>query len=327
MSGMSKENKIVVLLSSYNGEKYILEQLYSLENQSYQFFDLYIRDDVSTDGTLDLIRQFKSQSSLSITLLDASENVGALRSFEILLREALTCGDYKYFMFCDQDDVWLESKVYLTFHAFIELQINYFEDEPTLLYTDLQVVDDKLRILAPSFWNYFNLDPSNNSTNYLAMQCNVTGCTMIFNRPLALLALPFSDKTIMHDHWMGLVAATMGRIHYLDKATILYRQHGSNISGGAQHFGIKYIVKKALKYFSTSEFDEVLGRQIEQSRAFLNAYGTLLAEKEKATLEALVSLEDSSLPTRTKTVLKFRLYKHGFIRNIGLFMWLLKMRT
>jgi glycosyltransferase involved in cell wall biosynthesis len=320
-----KQNILAVVLSSYNGEKYIKEQLVSLQNQSYTSFDLFIRDDASRDNTLKIIEEFKDSSSLHVNLLKADKNIGALRSFEVLLKMVLEYPQYETIMLCDQDDIWLEDKIKLSLDAFINFENSVKKDIPLLLYTDLFVVDENLTTLSSSFWKYFNLNPSNNSLNSLIVQCNVTGCTMIFNKTLASLALPFSDATVMHDHWLGLVATSMGEISYIDKSTIKYRQHSTNVSGGADHFGVSYILKKALKYFNSDEFYQVLGRQIEQAKAFLDLYGTKLSHKDYELLSAFISLEKLSLASRIKTVMKYKLYKHGLIRNIGLFMWLLKM--
>lgn len=318
-------NTISILLSTYNGEKYIIEQLTSLENQSYSYFDLYIRDDASTDNTIKLIKEFQSQSTLSITLLSTEKNLGARDSFEYLLKYGVQTQQYEYFMFCDQDDIWFKDKVLQSYDKIQRFEEQFSDAEPLLIYTDLQVVDENLNILGNSLWKDFNLDPEKNSLNYLAMQCNITGCTMIFNRKLAELALPFTPDTIMHDYWIALVASTMGHINYLDKPTIAYRQHGSNVSGGADKFNFTYISQKALKIFNADEFYQVLGRQIMQSKSFLLQYHDHLSKENMEILKAITALQSVSLLKRITLVIKYKLYKHGTIRNIGLFLWIIKM--
>lgn len=315
-------NNIAILLSTYNGEAYILDQLESLENQSYLNFDLYIRDDASKDNTLALIKQFQSRSSLSIILLPTDKNLGARDSFQCLLKYSIQSQEYGYLMFCDQDDVWFKDKVLESYE-----KIQSFDNplEPLLIYTDLQVVDENLYILGDSLWHDFNLDPNKKSLNYLAMQCNITGCTMIFNRKLAELSLPFTSDTIMHDYWIALVASGMGQVNYLNKSTIAYRQHGSNVSGGADKFNFTYISQKALKIFNADEFYQVLGRQIIQSKSFLLQYRDQLSNENIEILEAISALESVSLIKRIALVIKYKLYKHGIIRNIGLFLWIIKM--
>ncbi len=315
---------LAILLSTYNGEKFLLEQLNSLENQSYKNFTLYIRDDGSCDSTRNILEEFISQSSLRIVLLDADTNSGVIKSFEILLLFSMQNKSHLYFMFCDQDDVWLQEKVAMSYKKIKILQEQQKSKKSILVYTDLQVVDENLHILSDSFWKHFHLNPAKNCINSLAMQCNITGCTMIFNRELAQLSLPFVKESIMHDHWIGLVASAFGEIDYLTNSTIAYRQHASNVSGGAPKFNLSYISKKALKYFQKDEFHEVLGRQILQAKAFLHAYETDLAQENRDILNAIIALENASKIQRIKLLMRYKLYKHGFIRNIGLILWLIK---
>ena len=318
-------NNIAILLSTYNGEKYILDQLNSLEDQSYPHFDLFIRDDASKDQTLQIIEKFKSNSQLNIIILPTENNLGAKNSFQSLLTYTVQYKKYQYFMFCDQDDVWFKDKVLLSYQKIQKLKDTCGTEKPLLVYTDLQVVDENLNILGKSLWQDFNLDPKNNSLNYMAMQCNVTGCTMIFNHALVKGSLPFTSAAIMHDYWIAMLATSLGHIDYLNQQTIAYRQHSHNVSGGADKFNFSYISQKAMKFFDPNEFHEVLGRQIIQSESFLLKYKNNLSNDKIEILEAITKLPSVSLLKRVYLVVKYKLYKQGFIRNMGLFLWLIKI--
>jgi len=318
-------NTIAILLSTYNGEKYIIDQLKSLENQSYPYFDLHIRDDASSDDTLQLIENFKSESNMNITILPTKNNLGAKNNFEFLLENSLQAKQYEYFMFCDQDDVWFNDKIIRSYEKIQQLENEFSSMQPLLIYTNLQVVDETLHILGDSLWNDFHLDPKKNALNFLAMQCNITGCTMMFNRKLAKLSLPFPTEAIMHDYWVGMVASSLGQLDYLDKATISYRQHGNNVSGGADKFNLRYIIHKASKFFNNDEYYEVLGRQIMQSESFLLQYKSYLAEDKIEILEAMISHQSVSFFKRITLMKKYQLYKQNTIRNIGLILWFMKM--
>ena len=319
-----KNPPVAIVISTYNGERFLAEQLHSLASQSMQSFDLYIRDDGSTDSTLQIIRQFQESSSISMTLLESTGNVGTLKSFEILLKTALSHEAYEYFMFCDQDDVWFADKVEVSYRAITRLQQHCGSVMPLLIYTDLQVVDETLQVLGESFWRYFHLNPQKNRCSDIAMQCNVTGCTMIFNRSLAAAALPFESKAVMHDHWLALIASALGAVDYIDKPTLSYRQHGNNVSGGAPKFNVAYIVRKARKYWQNNEFYEVLGRQIDQADVFVERYASLCSSECLEALRAMTRLSSSSISERVVSAVRYGLYKHGLLRNIGLFFWLLK---
>ncbi len=322
---MVSDSSIAVLLSTYNGEKYLAEQLESLEAQRFRAFDLFIRDDGSSDRTREYIKQFQARSNLNIVILESQENVGAIKSFELLLRRALEVKQYEYFMFCDQDDVWFSNKIEISFGAIEKLRQRHGAKQMLLVYTDLEVVDEQLHLLSKSFWRYFHLDPAKNRCNHIAMQCNVTGCTMILNRALATAALPFAVECTMHDHWIALVASSFGVIDYVDDATIAYRQHHANVSGGAPKFNLSYIITKALKYGKEDEFHEVLGRQIAQAEAMITQYESSYSSRCFAVFYAMSGLSAASLFQRIRTIVRHRLFKHGWVRNVGLLLWLIKM--
>ncbi len=137
-------NKISILLATYNGEKYLKEQLDSLFSQSYKNFKLIARDYASTD----LIKEILN--SYNIELLDSSKNIGVKKSFETLLKYAFENSDAKYFMFCDQDDVWNNDKIERTLEKMQELENLYGGSIPLLVHSDLEVVNEKLETLSSS---------------------------------------------------------------------------------------------------------------------------------------------------------------------------------
>jgi hypothetical protein len=159
------------------------------------------------------------------------------------------------------------------------------------------------------------------------MQCNITGCTMIFNRKLANLSLPFPKGAIMHDFWVALVAAGLGQMDYIQHTTIAYRQHGNNVSGGADKFNVSYIIQKASKIFDINEYNQVLGRQIVQAKSFLNQYRKQLTDEKIKILEAMISLQSSSFLEKIVLMKRYRLYKQNTIRNLGLLIWFLKISS
>ena len=163
--------KILIILSTYNGEKYLKAQLDSLLLQSYKNFKLIVRDDGSTDGTKEILNFY------NIELLDSSENLGVKKSFETLLKYACENGEGKYFMFCDQDDVWNNDKIEKTLKKMQELENLYEDNIPLLVHTDLEVVNENLETLSSSMWKSEYINPKANTLNKLLIQnilCFVT---------------------------------------------------------------------------------------------------------------------------------------------------------
>lgn len=304
-------NTIAILLTTYNGERYITELLASLENQSNHSFDLFIRDDGSTDRTIERILAFQSHSNISITLLPKGENIGASQNFAYLLQYALRHEQYCYFMFCDQDDVWFPNKIEQTLNAMIEAETsNPFT--PLLIHTDLQVVNENLDLIHNSYWSYQNIDPGYDRLNRLLIQNVITGCTVMINRVLAEISLPIPKDAIMHDWWLGLTAASLGKIESLPQSTIKYRQHSAN-DIGASAFDLSTILDKANRLFSFS-----LDKYTIQANSFLSHYSDKLSAEQKKILEAFISIETVPWYKGKMILLKYRFLKQHWIRNIGL---------
>jgi glycosyltransferase involved in cell wall biosynthesis len=217
---------IAVLLSTYNGEKYLEEQLQSILNQTcIEKWCLYIRDDGSTDNTLNIIDRYVSEYDQFFKFEDEERGLGPALSFLHLLSNISA----EYYMFCDQDDFWLPDKMETCFRKHLEL--NKGNDTPILIHTDLLVVDQDLNLLNRSFWGK-NLS-SDLVQKYMPITNFVTGCTMFFNKAARDCSIDFiGKKVIMHDHWVALcVWAHQGIIFSISEPTIKYRQHGSNVLG------------------------------------------------------------------------------------------------
>ena len=243
--------KIAILLATYNGAKYIREQLDSLFLQSCNQFHLYIRDDGSSDDTLKIVQQFHEMFPDRVTILkDSQKHRGAAKSFMYLLENV----DSEYYMFCDQDDIWMLEKIEKTFARMKEIekvitdagntaQVNgtaamsgsAAKNEPILVATDLGVVDEQLNLLSESFNKDLKIDVFRKHPELICVRHVVTGCTMMFNRAAKEASLPISPRATMHDEWVALcVHFKGGIISILDEATILYRQHTSNTLGAEQ---------------------------------------------------------------------------------------------
>lgn len=313
--------KVTILLSTYNGEKYLQEQLDSLFSQTYNDFVLIVRDDSSSDNSLEILKNYKQKYSQKIILLEENDNKGVIRSFSYLLEYALKNTNANYFMFCDQDDVWKPKKIEKTLLKMLELEKN--KNKPVLIHTDLELVDENLNLIHPSFWKHEHIFPEHKSFNRLIMQNNITGCTVMINRVLAQKSLPIPENSIMHDWWIALVAAYFGEIDYINESTIKYRQHGSNTLGAKGYKqellkNIGRIINSVL--FKRGEFYKHHYINILQAKEFLERYKDELDISTIKILEDFIHLEKKSFFERRKILLKNRILKQGILRNIGLML-------
>jgi len=211
--------KVNILLSAYNGEKYIAQQIKSIQEQSVKDWQLIVRDDGSKDRTREIVAELAASDS-RIRLIEG-ENVGVIPSFfEALKQEAAD-----FYFFCDQDDFWLPNKLELVL-ATADLHDN---SRPVLYYTDLKVVDKELKVLSESMIRSQS-DHANTQLHQELTENTVTGCTMMINHELAE-SWTDTDDVIMHDWYLAVAAAALGELVYIDQATVLYRQHGNNVLG------------------------------------------------------------------------------------------------
>ena len=300
-----KFKRIIILLSSYNGSKYLKAQLDSLLSQTYKDIEIIVRDDGSSDDTLDILKSY------DIKLLETKQNLGAMGSFAELLRYAIVHSDSDYFMFCDQEAVWHDKKVEKTLAKMQEMKPQ-FGDIPLLVHTNLEVVDESLNTINDSFMNFQKINPMKNKFHRILIQNTITGCTVMINRKLAQKCLPIPNDAIMHDWWIGLVASQFGKIGYIDEATIKYRQHTSNTIG-AKGFDINFVLKSISKKVN-------LSRNISQAKAFLEQFSDELDVDTIKMLEDFTTLEQKSWWQKRAILWKYKLLKQGFIRNAGLFL-------
>ncbi len=225
---------IAILLSTYNGERYLAEQLDSILAQDYSDWHLWIRDDGSQDGTCVLLAAY-AQRDARISVITDGENLGAKGSFFRLLEQ---CSNADYWMFADQDDVWFPNKVRREWEMM--QMIEQVRSRAVVVHSDAQVVGSDLQMIAPSFWQYASIRPDLVDVNpyYLAFANSVTGCTMLINRQARDLALSMPSQAIMHDAWIALyVLASGGIVVPIYESLLLYRQHENNVCGaGVQVF-------------------------------------------------------------------------------------------
>lgn len=232
--------RLAILLSTYNGSEYLEEQINSIFSQTYNSWELYIRDDGSNDGTLDIINEYAALNRERVFLIkDNLGNVQSAISFMQLLDEVQA----DYYMFCDQDDFWLPSKIELTLLKMIETEKNN-SGKGVLIFSDLTLVDNELNLIHESMWEYVGIDPEKSKNIYKVVNSScVTGCTIMINNKLKEQVLPYPSEALMHDWWITLNAAFLGVVEYLNEPTVLYRQHNNNVLGVEVKEPFHYFIK------------------------------------------------------------------------------------
>lgn len=215
-----------ILLATYNGERYLREQLDSLFQQSFKDWTLYVHDDGSTDHTIQIMNDYAAKQD-NINVLDYPSQHGAKNNFLSLLQKV----DADYYLFCDQDDQWAADKIEKQMALMKETE-HANPGKPVLVFSDLLVVDSELTPLG-SMWEQENIRPEYLTTFDEGGAFEfVTGCTMLFNKQAKDTVVFPADKAVMHDAWITLcVLRSGGIIAAVDEPLVHYRQHEGNVLG------------------------------------------------------------------------------------------------
>ncbi len=303
-----------VLMSTYNGADFLPAQLDSILAQTGARLRLLVRDDGSQDHTCALLQQYAKRHPHTIELLADGQHLGTSASFGRLLVAASA----PYVMFSDQDDVWLPGKVELLLSRMRRAEAEHGPDCPLLVHSDLCVVDRNGRLLGGSFWKYQNIDPiGGSSLNRLLVQNVATGCAMMMNRSLAQLASPVPPQAIVHDWWLALVAAALGRIICITAPTVLYRQHGGN-QIGAVRWDAAHLVRKATTAFDRRPVAENMRRAAAQAQALLQRYGPQLSPQQHSAVAAFAAIPTAGFLRRRMHIARYGFLRTGWIRNLAL---------
>ncbi|MDP1993304.1 MAG: glycosyltransferase family 2 protein [Syntrophales bacterium] len=224
------ELTVSIVLCTYNGERYLQQQLDSLLAQSRLPEKIVVADDGSTDGTWEILQAFAVQArgrGITIDVQRNPGNLGYVRNFETALQRAGT----DLIFACDQDDVWNPQK--------LAVMHEHFAADPNLLllHSDARLVDANLNDLGCSLFEALELGPDElhrvhdgHGFDVLLRRCIVTGATTAFRRDLLADAVPFGDGWI-HDEWLAIVASAIGKIDVVERKLIDYRQHAANQLG------------------------------------------------------------------------------------------------
>lgn len=249
-------------MATYNGEKYLIEQIESIINQSYENWTLLIRDDISEDSTVSIIEEYEKKDSRIRLLRDEKGNLGFVKNFEELLVQS----QEDFIMFCDQDDYWLENKLEIYINELNKLLKEEIE-EPLLLHSNSFICDDNLEIIKEKF--IVSKEALRYKENNYFFSYTVQGSTVLLNRKLIDIGLPFLESVTLHDRYFHLLAEFFGKRVFIDKSLMKYRQHENNKIGARGNI-LEKILRK--KYFDIEDRDLI----IEIKKKYID-----ILEKEK----------------------------------------------
>ncbi|MDU1138075.1 glycosyltransferase family 2 protein [Enterocloster bolteae] len=305
---------IDILLPTFNGAKYLNDQVRSIMSQTYENLCLIIRDDGSTDDTIELLTAFKKTYGSKIELiLDNYGNLGTAKSVMKLMEHS----NAPFIMLSDQDDVWYEYKV----ECLIKKILNYSKKEggmPLLVASDSRLVDADRNRIGKSFVKNDGINMKRIYFSNILQMNIVQGASCIFNRELLELIMKFDNmpEGIYQDYWLALTASAFGKIFYYKKPLMDYRQHGNNAVGVSRNIS-------ELKWWTGTEADRkqlalrhYLTINKKRCREVKSIWGSKLSARNKQILDYY-----SSNPYDLCEYVRMGLWReYGIVDNIWRFM-------
>lgn len=317
--------KVAICLATYNGVKFLKEQIDSLLQQSYKDFSIYIADDNSTDDTISIIKDYVLHND-NIYLLEFDKpRHSACKNFLFLLDKV----ESDVYLFCDQDDVWDVEHVEKLVDSYQRLSEEE-KTKPVLIHGDLSIVDENLKLLSKSGIKYMGL-PKYADKHFYFVQNNVTGCVTLVNNELKKYIYMNRtdlflncDKIIMHDILCATIAKEFGILKFVDFPLEKYRQHSNNVLGASSQNNLIGIIKKA---FSINEYKityrhykDVLSQYREYTLFFLEYFDKNIDLEEKSVLYQFATIQNKNKLSRILFLIRNKFLKYGLIRNIWLFI-------
>lgn len=287
---------IDILMATYNGGRYIRNQILSLQQQTYEDWRLLVRDDGSSDNTLEIVKSIMDNDPRIILIKDDLGNLGAGKCFLELTKYAQA----DFVIFCDQDDIWFEKKIQMLHNAAVEKLI---PERPGFVYCDSYAYSDKFGLITASSISRIH---AKNIRELLFLNAGYQGCSIFFNKKLCeMLASYKADYFYMHDDVATLLAHTFGDVYFLDQPLMLYRQHDNNVTGNIA-YGVKERIKRIFSYGFVLSYKHYKERQ-----GFYFAYKDDMNESDRIFYEQYIAFKDSSFLNRVFIIVSNRFSEGG----------------
>jgi len=223
----------------------------------------------------------------------------------------------EYIMLCDQDDVWKKDKIARTLKRMKQMEVQFGKDMPVAVFTDAYVTDSRLNIIHESFFRSGRLNPGLTDLPHMLMENKLIGCTVMINGAVRkiLQSKPLPKHARYHDGWLGLIAASFGKISFIPEPTLFYRQHEGNVVGNRGFYA--YIIDRIS---NLRKQKEALTALQAQAREFADLYRDYFDGRKLDLIMRFSNLSKESFIKRRLLILRYGYLKSGIIRNIGLIL-------
>ncbi len=309
-------SRVDIIMSTYNGERFLREQIDSIFTCNHQNVVLHVFDDGSSDETIQILTEYKHHYQNHLHLYKNHRNLGVTKNFLHGIKTVMErFTDAKYFMCCDQDDVWHADKVSKTLKRMEQMEKRYGDDRPLLVFTDAVIADENLNEISESFIKTQHFNSNKVDLAHLLMENKCIGCTIMINRSFEYYLTHIPNAARYHDWWLALIASAFGHISFLPKATIDYRQHSSNVVGSISFSS--YVHKR---FMAIKDQKVTLTKNRDQAEEFLHFFHEDLQRHQKSIVEGYLKMFSANFIKRRYIAISQGYLKSGIIRNCGLML-------
>ena len=276
--------KIGVAMCTFNGEKYLKEQLDSILNQTVKVDEILVCDDKSSDTTIEILEEYSRNNPSVFKIFKNEVTLKSVKNFE----KAISLSTSDYIFLSDQDDIWMPNKV--------ESTLSFFDNNPDLdaVFSNANFIDETSKILANDLWNsiYFNSDSIgfNETYKYIVLKRNiVTGATFCFKKEVKEYTLPFPElPQFHHDHWMAFLVSQRDKLGFILENLISYRLHDKQQVGSS-------LKESVIKKYKNKRVDDYI---IDNKKSFI--FKGKISKTLKNNLEIYKALQHVSATNKTE---------------------------
>jgi glycosyltransferase involved in cell wall biosynthesis len=286
---VENQNKVSVVLCTYNGSGYLDKQLDSILNQTYAIDEIVIVDDCSTDSTRQILNQYQDKYK-EIKLFINDNNLGSNMSFKY----AISLASNNYMALCDQDDIWYNDKIEIQMNSVLNSGYD-LDKRPLVVFHDLCLIDKDDNVTNKSFWKLHKFNANSFTFKKLLLFNIVTGCTCLINKSMRDEMVKSDMKdVIMHDYLIALIGYGFGNSIFINEPLMYYRSHIGTVTEKEK---IKF-VKRVQSFVSRVRGRDYLMPNILQIQKFKDLYGDKLDTNSKSLVDYFVALKSKSVINR-----------------------------
>ena len=279
-----------ILMATYNGAKYVDEQIRSFCRQTYTDWRCIVHDDGSTDGTQDILRAWAKKEPRILFIEDGVCGLHPAKHFLYMLRWS----DAPWVMWSDQDDVWFDTKI----ETMLQTAENARFQGAGVVYSNAELWNEAQGVIAPRNTLFY----PKTLREMLFLNSGIQGAASLFNGAMRTVLMQAPEPYAMHDHVLLLAALTMGRALYIDQALMYYRQHAENVTGHAP--GSR--CKKAQLMWQNRHVPVISRLHYEGTKAFYHHFGAQMREEDRQVMELYLQLPSCSWWQRLRLIYRAR---------------------